>query len=421
MELDEFIKSCVETLVPNTRSITLFALWFEMKELEAAFFFWMKPILQNKVYKMNINRYVVPTGRVLVPTGSGTHLIKDYDFYEKQIANKTMGTRVGPMHYRNKVNHPNQFVPQVVLLRTGKATIPPARPQPVPTGKPKGNPFSDVEDKGIFDSGCSRSMTGNKERLDDFQEFQGAKVTFGGGEDFECLMLSKDFKLSDESMMVLRVPRKHNLYTINLNNLCPRGNLACLVAHAPVDESVKWHRRMGHLNYKNMNKLTKGSLVRGLPTKLFQNDHTCVACCKEFKNALMIELCGSKGIKREYSNARTLQQNGVAERKNKTFIEAARTMLAESKLPTMFWTEAVRTACYILNRVSTPYALLTGNIPSVSHFKPFGCHVTILNTSDHLGKFNGKIDEGYIVGYSASNKAYKVYDAVKLLRLQIRI
>nr|GEV36795.1 xylulose kinase-1 [Tanacetum cinerariifolium] len=69
--------------------------------------------------------------------GSGTHLIKDYDFYEKQMANKTIGIEVGHVHSRNKVNHLNQFVPQVVLLRTGKVTIPPARPQPVPNGKPK--------------------------------------------------------------------------------------------------------------------------------------------------------------------------------------------------------------------------------------------------------------------------------------------
>ncbi|GJY34023.1 ribonuclease H-like domain-containing protein [Tanacetum coccineum] len=124
------------------------------------------------------------------------------------------------------------------------------------------NPYSDAEDEGIFDSGCSRSMTGNMERLDDFQEFQRGKelqqfnlfsisqicdkknrVLFT---DTDCLVLSKDFKLPDESMVVLRVPRKHNLYTINLNNLSPRGNLACLVAKASVDESVKWHRRMGH-------------------------------------------------------------------------------------------------------------------------------------------------------------------------------
>ncbi|GKD83814.1 putative ribonuclease H-like domain-containing protein, partial [Tanacetum coccineum] len=82
----------------------------------------------------------------------------------------------------------------------------------------------------------------------------------------------------------------------------------------------------------------------------------------EFKNRDMIEFCGSKGIKREYSNARTPQQNRVAERKNETLIEAARTMLADSFLPNTFWAEAVSIACYVLNRVlvtkpqnKTPY------------------------------------------------------------------
>ncbi|GKF76659.1 putative ribonuclease H-like domain-containing protein, partial [Tanacetum coccineum] len=108
-------------------------------------------------------------------------------------------------------------------------------------------------------------------------------------------------------------------------------------------------------------------------------------------------LYGEKGIKRNYSNPRTPQQNGVTERKNRTLIEAARTMLADSKLPTMFWTEAVSTACYVLNRVSitnpytkTPYELISGKVPQIGHLKPFGCQVTILNTSDHLGKFEGK-------------------------------
>nr|GEY12693.1 uncharacterized mitochondrial protein AtMg00810-like [Tanacetum cinerariifolium] len=300
------------------------------------------------------------------------------------------------------------------------------------------NPFSAAADEGIFDSGCSRSMTGNKERLDDFQEFQGGRVTFRGGQgqitrkgiirtptldfgnvyyvkelqqfnlffisqicdkknrvlftDTECLVLSKNFKFPDESMVVLRVPRKHNLYTIKLSNLCPRGNLACLVTHASVDESVKWHRRMGYANYKIMNRLAKGNLVR--ENQLNKKVKT-IRCDNgtEFKNALMIEFCGSKGIKREYSNARTSQQNRVAERKNRTLIEAARTIVSVTS-----------------PHDKTPYALLTGNIPSVSHFKPFGCHVTILNTSDHLGKFDGKADEGYIIGYSASNKAHRVYN-----------
>ncbi|GKA52635.1 putative ribonuclease H-like domain-containing protein [Tanacetum coccineum] len=123
------------------------------------------------------------------------------------------------------------------------------------------------------------------------------------------------------------------------------------------------------------------------------------------------------GIKREYSVARTPQQNGVAERKNRTLIEAARTMLADSKLPTTFWAEAVSTACYVQNRVlivkphnKTPYELFRGFKPAIGFMKPFGCHVTILNTLDNLGKFDEKSDEGFFVGYSLSSKAFRVYN-----------
>ncbi|GJX51973.1 putative ribonuclease H-like domain-containing protein [Tanacetum coccineum] len=128
----------------------------------------------------------------------------------------------------------------------------------------------------------------------------------------------------------------------------------------------------------------------------------------EFKNHVMDEFCREKGIKREYSVARTPQQNGVAERKNRTLIEAARTMLADSKLPTTFWAEAVSTACYVQNRVlvvkphnKTPYELFRGIKPAIGFMKPFGCHVTILNTLDKLGKFDGKSDEGIQEGESS--------------------
>ncbi|GJV70283.1 putative reverse transcriptase domain-containing protein [Tanacetum coccineum] len=100
----------------------------------------------------------------------------------------------------------------------------------------------------------------------------------------------------------------------------------------------------------------------------FWEGSNVISLGKEFKNKDVIEFCGSKRIKREYSNARTPQQNGVAERKNMTLIEAARTMLADSFLPNTFWAEAVSTACYVLNRVlvtkphnKTPYELLTGD------------------------------------------------------------
>nr|GEU63139.1 putative ribonuclease H-like domain-containing protein [Tanacetum cinerariifolium] len=121
-----------------------------------------------------------------------------------------------------------------------------------------------------------------------------------------------------------------------------------------------------------------------------------------------------KGIKREYSISRTPQQNKVADRRNKTLIEAARTMLADSKLPITFWAEAVNTACYVQNRVlvvkpyfKTPYELFRGRTPALSFTRPFGCHVTLLNTLDHLGKFDGKSDEGLFVGYSTNSDGPK--------------
>ncbi|GJU69902.1 putative ribonuclease H-like domain-containing protein [Tanacetum coccineum] len=131
----------------------------------------------------------------------------------------------------------------------------------------------------------------------------------------------------------------------------------------------------------------------------------------------MNEFCEKKGIKREFSVARTPQQNGVAERRNKTLIKAARTMLANSKLPTIFWAEAVNIAYYVQNMVlvvkphnKTHYELFRGRTPALSFMRPFGCHVTILNTLDHLGKFDGKSDEGFFVGYSINSKAFRVYN-----------
>ncbi|GJY63523.1 putative ribonuclease H-like domain-containing protein [Tanacetum coccineum] len=259
-----------------------------------------------------------------------------------------------------------------------------------------------------------------------------------------------------------------------------------------------------------MNKLVKGNLVRGLPSKLFENDQTCVACQKgkqhkasyksktensislplhllhmdlfgptfvkslmkkmyclvvtydfsrftwvfflatkdetsgilksfitgienlvdhkvkvircdngtEFKNKEMNQFYEMKGILRQYSVARTPQQNEVAERRNRTLIKAARTMLVDSRLPTTFWAEAVNTACYVQNRVlvvkphnKTPYEFFHGRTPTLSFMRPFGCPVTILNTIDHLGKFDGKADKGFFVGYSLNSKAFRVFNS----------
>ncbi|GJT41648.1 putative ribonuclease H-like domain-containing protein [Tanacetum coccineum] len=172
----------------------------------------------------------------------------------------------------------------------------------------------------------------------------------------ECHVLSPDFKLIDESQVLLRVPKQNNMYNFDLKNVVPSGDLTCLFAKATIDESKLLHRRPGHVNFKIMNKLVKGNLVRGLPSKTFENDHTCVTCQKGKQHKASCtgsNLCVHQPtfmllhwtywtniwIKREYSVARTPQQNGVAKRKNRTLIEVARTMLVDSLLPTVFWAE----------------------------------------------------------------------------------
>nr|GEU42869.1 retrovirus-related Pol polyprotein from transposon TNT 1-94 [Tanacetum cinerariifolium] len=137
----------------------------------------------------------------------------------------------------------------------------------------------------------------------------------------------------------------------------------------------------------------------------------------EFKNSVMNEFCEEKCIKREYNVVRTPQQNRVTEKRSMTLIEVARAMLADFKLPTIFYAKAVNTACYVQNRVlvvkphfKTPYELFRGRSHALSFMRPFGCHVTILNTLDQLGEFDGKSDEGIFVGYSTISKAFRVYN-----------
>ncbi|GKA03792.1 putative ribonuclease H-like domain-containing protein, partial [Tanacetum coccineum] len=156
-----------------------------------------------------------------------------------------------------------------------------------------GNLQQDLKDKGVIDSGCSRHMTGNRSYLTDYKEIDGGFVAFRGNSkggkitgkgkirtgklDFED---SPDLKLTDENHVLLKVPRKDNMYSVDLKNVVPQGCLTCLFAKATPDESNLWHMRLGHVNFKKMNKLVKGNLVRGLPSKLFKINQTCVACQK---------------------------------------------------------------------------------------------------------------------------------------------
>ncbi|GKF27405.1 ribonuclease H-like domain-containing protein, partial [Tanacetum coccineum] len=139
------------------------------------------------------------------------------------------------------------------------------------------------------------------------------------------------------------------------------------------------------------------------PNFVFHHKVKVIRCDNgtEFKNREMDQFCEMKGILRQFSVARTPQQNRVTKRRNMTLIEPAMTMIADSKLPTTFWAQAVNTACYVQNRVlvvkphnKTPYELFHGRTPTLSFMRPFGCPITILNTIDHLAKFDGKANEG---------------------------
>nr|GEX95835.1 ribonuclease H-like domain-containing protein [Tanacetum cinerariifolium] len=193
------------------------------------------------------------------------------------------------------------------------------------------------------------------------------------------------------------------------SNVVSFGDLTCLFAKASINESNLWHRRLGHVKFKIMNKLVKGNLVRSIPSKIFNNDHSCVSCQKgkQHKATLLTGLAA-------LADAAAFGLAVLTERKNRILIEAARTMLADSLLPVTFWAEAVNTACYVLNRAfvtkthnKTPYELLNGRSPRLDFMRPFGGPVTILNTLDPLGKFKGKADEGFLVGYSVTSKAFK--------------
>ncbi|GKA25962.1 retrovirus-related pol polyprotein from transposon TNT 1-94 [Tanacetum coccineum] len=453
-------------------------------------------------------------------------------------------SRVNHKNFANKMTHPHpnrRFVPQAVLTRSGKINTAGASVntavRPVNTAGSKTTvnhprPISNAYKKGYSQvtRPFNKHMTGNKCYLTEYEDYDGGFVSFGDGKgrisgkgkiktgtldfdnvyfckelkynlfsvsqicdkknnvlftDTECLVLSSDFKLLDESQVLLRVPRKDNIYSVDLKSVVPTKGLTCLFAKATIDESNLWHRRLGHINFKNMNKLVRGNLVRGLPSKIFENDHSCVACqkgkqhkasCKaklvnsiskplhmlhmdlfgptnvkslmkksyclvvtddfsrfywvfflatkdetsgilktfiteienqldykvkvirsdngtEFKNSVMNQFCEIKGIKREFSVARTPQQNGVAERRNRTLIEAARNIVLVIK-----------------PHKKTPYELIHGRTLLIDFMKPFGCHVTILNTRDHLGKFDGKADEGFFVGYSVVSKAMRVFN-----------
>jgi hypothetical protein len=137
----------------------------------------------------------------------------------------------------------------------------------------------------------------------------------------------------------------------------------------------------------------------------------------ELKNSQIEGFLEKEGIKHEFSSPYTPQQNVVVERKNRTLLDMARTMLDEYKTLDRFWAEAVNTACYAINRLylhrilkKTSYELLTGKKPNVSYFRVFGSKCFILVKRGRKSKFAPMAVEGFLLGYDSTRRAYRVFN-----------
>nr|GEV27535.1 hypothetical protein [Tanacetum cinerariifolium] len=333
------------------------------------------------------------------------------------------------------------FVPTFEHVKTTRTSVKPAEhPTRLKTFKKtfqslEGNPHQALKEKCVIDSGCSRHMTGNISYLSDFKEINRGYFVFGGnlkGDKITCKGKIRTGKLDFDDVYFVK-ELKFNLFSVS--HICDKNNSVLFT-----DTECKQHRAFckskpvssvsqplqrlhmdlfGPTFVTSLNKksyclvvtddysrfswvfflATKdetGTILKTFITgienqinhkvKIIRSDNET-----EFKNHDLNQFCGMKGIKREFSVARTPQQNGA---------------------------EAVNTACYVQNRVlvtkphnKTPYELLLGRTPSIGFMRPFGCLVTILNTIDPLEKFDGKADEGFLVGYSIRSKAFRVFNS----------
>ncbi|KAJ9553022.1 hypothetical protein OSB04_017067 [Centaurea solstitialis] len=408
--------------------------------------------------------------------------------------------------------------------------------------------INNASHKWYLDSGCSKHMTWRKELLSNYREEYGGSVKFGNNElspvvghgDIVCKDITinnvahveglnhnlfsigkfcdKDLEVNfnkrrcavrtEWGRELLVGTRKTNLYTIKLRHMLAKKS-QCFITQKSSHQSLLWHRRLSHLNYRYLDRLVKERLVSGIPMIKFEPDQMCSGCAQgkrkrashppkpeqgsksplslihmdlcgpmktvslagrkyvlvivddysrytwtrflktkdetsnliinfikavqvqlklpvqtvrsdngtEFKNQVLKGFYNSLGITQTFSAARTPEQNGVVERRNRTLVEAARSMLAQSQLPQYLWAEAVNTACYTQNRSiihrrfgKTPYHVLFGRIPNIDYFKVFGCPCFVLNETENRGKFGPKSDEMIFVGYSDCSVAYRVFN-----------
>ncbi|KAI3732721.1 hypothetical protein L1987_63928 [Smallanthus sonchifolius] len=294
--------------------------------------------------------------------------------------------------------------------------------------------------------------------------------------DAECYILKPGFVIPDD-WILMKAPRRNDTYVLDMSVATTTDSIpTCLLSKASESDSILWHRKLAHINYRKMNYIVRNDLVLGIPKMKFSVPDNCIPCKKgkqrkkshkskstnsivtplellhmdlfgpisirsigeksyclvvtdDYSRFSLVKFLSSKaettelvqylilGIDQEFSAPYVPQQNGVAERKNRTLVETARTMLADSKLPVTFWAEAVNTACHVLNRVltikrhnKTCYELLNIRKPNLDYLLPFGNPCTLLKVRDVPTKFSAKAIEGIFLGYVANLTTKRVYN-----------
>nr|GEX16376.1 hypothetical protein [Tanacetum cinerariifolium] len=365
--------------------------------------------------------------------------------------------------------------PQRVSVQPIEIPILAATPKPTIKTSSMGNPQYALKDKGVIDSRCSWHITENMSYLSDFQELNGRYVDFGGNPkggkisckgkiktskldfedvyfvkelkfnlfsvsqicdkknkvlftDFECLVLSPDFKLPDESQVLLRVPRENNMYNVNLKDIVPFGDLTCLFAKATIDESNLWHRRLGHINFKTINKLLKGNLVRGLPTKVFENHNTCVAYKKGNQHRascktnpvssvnqplfrLHMDLFGPTFVKSLNKKNYCLVITDDYSRFTWVFFLATNDETSPTLKNFITGPENQLSLKVKVIRSDNRTEFKNSNLYQFCRIKGIKREFSVPRTPQQNGKFKGKVDERFLVGYSVNSKAFRVFNS----------
>nr|GEY33124.1 hypothetical protein [Tanacetum cinerariifolium] len=282
------------------------------------------------------------------------------------------------------------------------------------------NRFSNLEVVQIvlwyLDLGCSKHMMGDRSRLMNFMK-KFIRIVRFENDHFDAIIGYRDYVIGDsvisrhscyvrdmDGVELIKGSRGSNLYTVLVEDMM-KSTPIYLLSKASKNKSWLWHRCLNHLNFSTINDLARKDLIRGLPRLKFEKDHLCFACQLgkskkhthkpktentnlEVLNTLHMDLCGPMRVQiingKKYilvivdDYSRTPQQNNVVERRNRTLVEAARTMLKFSKALIFLWAEAVATACYTQNRSlihtrhnKIPYELVHNKKSDLTFFRVF--------------------------------------------------